>query len=629
LIAYGTAVTDEVMYERFALAGITSIAEADSAVMVRRGMSVQRAYNELLAEAAADSDLEAVVLPHQDLRIEEPSFNQRLRAALEDPSVALIGAVGGRGVRSLGWDDDAEMMGTMGGWVHGEVTYFRSDGFDGVVDVDVLDGTLLIFSPWAARNLRFDLRFERDFHAYDADICFQALALGKRVVVADLWSVHCGFGTIAPRRGSWVRASLELDRKWRPRWPARCKRSDSARSMVTRERLSIHELIEHEVRAARGRAGRAGGAGSLERIGRASGRIVRLDLDCPALSAPDDIKPQLVDVAERTGPWTAHNIELAPGVFTRGPHQSGDERRLRLITQLAADITGRPLESLRVLDLGALEGSVGIEFALHGAEVVLLEGREHNAEKIRFAIDTLGIQRASVRTEDARILSRDVHGEFDVVLCLGLLYHLDEPGVFGLLRAMNEVCNGVLVVDTRVALEDRELERHRREELSGDPSVLGTMREVKVDGRTYRGRDYPEHPPGASPDERRTNSWASLDNLSSLWLTGPSLVNALLDSGFTTVLEPVGPFLPKEPDRRLVVAVAGDEIALRSTSLLSDADRPPLPDDADVERETAEHSAARARIAEIERELLSIRRTRAWRAITRWWRLKRRLTGHW
>jgi hypothetical protein len=251
LIAYGTAVTDEAMYERFALAGITAVAEPGSAMMRRQGMPLQRAYNEMLAEAAAAPDLEAVVLPHQDLRIEEPDFNQRLRAALEDPSVALVGAVGGRGVQSLGWDDDAEMVGTMGGWVHGEVTYFRSEGFDGVLDVDVLDGTLLIFSAWAARNLRFDLLFERDFHAYDADICFQALALGRRVVVADLWSVHCGFGTIAPRRGSWVRASLELDRKWRTHWPARCKRSASARSMVTNSPFSIHELIEREVCARR------------------------------------------------------------------------------------------------------------------------------------------------------------------------------------------------------------------------------------------------------------------------------------------------------------------------------------------------------------------------------------------
>lgn len=249
MIAYGTAVTDEAMYERYGLAGIKTVAEPGSPVMRRQGITLQRAYNEMLAEAASEPELEAVVFPHQDLRFEEPSFNQKLRAVLEDPSVALVGATGGRGVRSLGWDDDAEMVGTMGGWVHGEVAHFRSDGFDGALDVDVLDGNLIIFSSWAARNLRFDLRFERDFHAYDADISFQALAAGRRVVVADLWSVHCGFGVIAPRRGSWVRASLELDRKWRGRWPARCKPSATARSMVTRSPFSIHELIEQESRA--------------------------------------------------------------------------------------------------------------------------------------------------------------------------------------------------------------------------------------------------------------------------------------------------------------------------------------------------------------------------------------------
>jgi hypothetical protein len=248
LIAHGTAVTDEATYENYGLAGIRAVAEPGALVMRRQGISLQRAYNEMLDEAAAEPDLEAVVFPHQDLRFEEPSFNQKLRAALKDQSVALVGATGGRGVQSLGWDDDAEMVGTMGGWVHGEVAHFRSDGFEGPLEVDVLDGNLIIFSAWAARNLRFDLRFERDFHAYDADISFQALAAGRRVVVADLWSVHCGFGVIAPRRGSWIRASLEFDRKWRACWPARCKPSATASSMVTRRRVSIREQIEGEAR---------------------------------------------------------------------------------------------------------------------------------------------------------------------------------------------------------------------------------------------------------------------------------------------------------------------------------------------------------------------------------------------
>jgi hypothetical protein len=284
--------------------------------------------------------------------------------------------------------------------------------------------------------------------------------------------------------------------------------------------------------------------------------------------APEDIKRQLAEMAHGTGPWTSHNIEVASGVFTVGPQATGDEPRVRTVTQLAADLSGRPLDSLRVLDLAALEGHFGIELALHGAEVVLVEGREQHADKIRFAIDALGIQQASVRTEDVRTLSRSTHGQFDVVLCLGLLYHLDQDGLFGLLRAMREVCTGVLIVDTHIAYEDGELGRYPREEFGSDPYALSAMREVEVAGQKYRGRDFQEHDPGASHEQRLAARWRSLDNVTSLWLTRPSLINALLAAGFTSVLEPVGPYLHQPVDRPLVVALGRERISLRSTSLL-------------------------------------------------------------
>ncbi len=214
VIAYGTAITNEAQYQRFGRAGIERAREPGALVMVRRGLSLQRAYNEMLDEAAGHADLEAVVIPHQDMRIEDDAFSATLRTLLADDSIALIGASGGRGGTGLAWWDGAELAGRFGTATEDDRVVVVGRRPDRPCDVDVIDGTLLVFSAWAARTLRFDLRFERDFHGYDSDISFQARAAGKRVVVADLWCVHDALGKIGARRGAWVRASLEFDRKW-------------------------------------------------------------------------------------------------------------------------------------------------------------------------------------------------------------------------------------------------------------------------------------------------------------------------------------------------------------------------------------------------------------------------------
>ena len=62
--------------------------------------------------------------------------------------------------------------------------------------------------------------------------------------------------------------------------------------------------------------------------------------------------------------------------------------------------------------------------------MVAIEGREANAAKARVAAEVLGLERLEIRVEDVRELSAERHGTFDVVLCLGLLYHLDADDLF-------------------------------------------------------------------------------------------------------------------------------------------------------------------------------------------------------
>lgn len=292
------------------------------------------------------------------------------------------------------------------------------------------------------------------------------------------------------------------------------------------------------------------------------------------------LRAGLAAVSERVGPWTAHNIELAPDVFTKGAEACGEELKLRRVRQLVSDLVPRPASELRVLDLGALEGLYGIELALSGAEVVFIEGRDAAAERIRFASAALSLDRVSVHTQDVRQLSIAEHGEFDVVLCLGLLYHLGADEVLALLQRIRSVCRGVLVLDTHIALDDDELASFPDDAFWIDPRVaLSGIRNVDVDGRTYRGRDYREHHPEASHEDRLHASWASLSRDTSFWPTKPSLLNALVASGFTTVLEcSVPPLIGLPPDRVTLVAVPGDPVRLTSSSIQASTAYEPIPE---------------------------------------------------
>lgn len=216
MIAFGTAVVSEAEYRAWAVPSIRRVAEADSLILAPRGHgALQTAYNRVLDEAGAHEDLEALVLLHEDVEIVDPAFLSKLRRRIAETDVAVVGVVGAQGVRSLAWWE-GDCFGAVAAPALHRPGRIRFPG-GSTQDVDVVDGLLLALSPWAVRHLRFDEAFARDFHGYDVDLCFQARALGRRVVVDDLAVVH--HATWAPRYGEqWVRAAVALKRKWGASW---------------------------------------------------------------------------------------------------------------------------------------------------------------------------------------------------------------------------------------------------------------------------------------------------------------------------------------------------------------------------------------------------------------------------
>lgn len=256
------------------------------------------------------------------------------------------------------------------------------------------------------------------------------------------------------------------------------------------------------------------------------------------------------------GAWTGHNIALSDGSFTLGPEPTPSEFRLRQVLQLAADFSHRDLREARVLDLGCDEGGFAIEFAHHGAEVLGIDARPDHIARARWVADDLRLEHASFAVDDVRNVSLERYGEFDVVLCLGLLYHLDAPDVFDVAHNLAEICSGVLILDTQIALR---------------ASMTSNWRDF-----TYRGRRVPEHRPGSSPEQKLGRSRASIDNPMSFWPTRPSLCNLLADVGFSAVAEARMPRRrTRLGDRILLVAVKGIPLEPRSSPPLTTRERWP------------------------------------------------------
>jgi hypothetical protein len=228
MIVFGVAVTDHEVYKQYAERGIDLIREPDSEVypMVGSG-SLFRNYNLILELAGAHEDLEALVLVHQDAEIVDRDFCAKLRAALADPEVGVVGCVGAVGVRSIAWWEGSV---TWGSFIHryqelggGDLPAFAWDNDNlhptaRLGTVDTVDGFVLGLAPWTVRNVRFDESLGR-LHGYDYDYCLQVRAAGRKVVTADFKAIHHHSLDLVSHPETWIEAHMRVAEKWDGRMP--------------------------------------------------------------------------------------------------------------------------------------------------------------------------------------------------------------------------------------------------------------------------------------------------------------------------------------------------------------------------------------------------------------------------
>jgi SAM-dependent methyltransferase len=126
------------------------------------------------------------------------------------------------------------------------------------------------------------------------------------------------------------------------------------------------------------------------------------------------------------------------------------EQRKRYFFDALVKVNGGTLEGLRVLDLGCNAGFWSLQAIEAGADFVCgVDGREMHVEQARLVFEAKGIDPSRYRFEEANIFSHDFREQFDVVLCLGLMYHISKP--VELFEIMDRVAAELVVIDTSVS----------------------------------------------------------------------------------------------------------------------------------------------------------------------------------
>jgi tRNA (mo5U34)-methyltransferase len=223
------------------------------------------------------------------------------------------------------------------------------------------------------------------------------------------------------------------------------------------------------------------------------------------------------------GPWF-HNLHLPDGTQTAPDHPLGDFPAFKW-EQLASSIPA-DLRGWRALDIGCNAGFYSFELARRGAEVIGIDADEHYLRQARWALQRFDVtDRIEFRRQSVYELAGS--GErYDLVLFLGVLYHLRYPLLA--LDLLTEIVERLLVLQTLTipdeedawTLPDLAFEDRARLLEPGQPKAA-----------------FVEHSLAGDP-----TNW---------WLPTPTAVEAMVRSaGFAVASRPAHEFWLCRPERR-------------------------------------------------------------------------------
>jgi tRNA (mo5U34)-methyltransferase len=166
------------------------------------------------------------------------------------------------------------------------------------------------------------------------------------------------------------------------------------------------------------------------------------------ITDPDTIRRMI----SAHGRWW-HEIEVAPGIVT--PGDDSNRMKLPILDRIGLP---REMSGLRALDIGCSDGYFTFEMERRGASVLAMDFVPETYTGFATARGILGSDAGYVM-DNVYNLSSDKHGMFDVVLFMGVLYHLRKPlaaldAIRSVMRTGGQLLVGTMMIDEYFLLPD-------------------------------------------------------------------------------------------------------------------------------------------------------------------------------
>ncbi len=125
------------------------------------------------------------------------------------------------------------------------------------------------------------------------------------------------------------------------------------------------------------------------------------------------------------------------------------ETRRKMIFTLLDKIIGDKWPEMNCLDVACNEGYYSFELAKRGAKKVIgFDAREINIQKANFVKSWFSYDNIEFFIEDINRIDTQKFEKFDIVFCLGLLYHLENPLLA--MKKCREFTKNICVIDTQI-----------------------------------------------------------------------------------------------------------------------------------------------------------------------------------